>query len=210
MKVRIVSYEDLDLWILGKFARRLHENLKLQGVDADIANTPDPTADINHHIIYSYYDGSKSSPNTLDTVMITHIDTDQKLDLVRQQLTNADMGICMSKETLEQIVRLGVPRHKLCYVNPAHDQTIRPRRKLIGITSKVQPTGCKRERMLTDLAGNISGADFEFFIMGSGWAPVVESMRNRGIEVEYHEDFDEKIYISRIPMLDYYLYLGQD
>jgi len=87
---------------------------------------------------------------------------------------------------------------------------MRPRRKLIGITSKVQPTGCKREQMLGDLADHISGDDFEFFIMGSGWSPIVESMRKRGIEVEYHEDFDEKIYLSRIPLLDYYLYLGQD
>jgi hypothetical protein len=210
VRVRIVSYEDVDLWILGKFARRLHENLRLQGVDADIANTPDPTADINHHIIYSYYDGTKSSPDTVDTVMITHIDNDQKLDMVRQQLANADMGICMSRETLEQIVRQGVPRHKLCYVSPAHDEKIRPRRKLIGITSKVQPTGCKREQMLDELANHISGDDFQFFIMGSGWSPIVESMRKRGIEVEYHEHFDEKIYLSRIPLLDYYLYLGQD
>jgi hypothetical protein len=210
VRVRIVSYEDLDLWILGKFARRLHENLRLQGVDTDIAKTPDPAADINHHIIYTYYDGKKTSPNSIDTVMITHIDSDQKLDMLRLQLVNADMGICMSNQTLEQLVRLGIPRHKVCLVNPAHDRAIRPRKKLIGITSKVQPTGCKREQMLSDLAAQISGDDFEFFIMGSGWSPIVESMRNQGIEVDYHKDFDESIYLQKLSTFDYYLYLGQD
>src|SRR5207253_3102787 len=120
------------------------------------------------------------------------------------------LGICMSTETLEQLVQWGIPRHKLSYVNPAHDGGIRPRRKLSGITSKVQPTGCKREQMLLELASRISGDDFQFFIMGSGWSRIVESMRKLGIEVEYHEDFDESVYLSHISALDYYLYLGQD
>ena len=60
MKVRIVCYEDLDLWILGKFARKLKEQLTLLGVQCDIAKTPDITADINHHIIYYNYDGMRS------------------------------------------------------------------------------------------------------------------------------------------------------
>ena len=52
MNVRIVCYEDVDAWILGKFALRLCENLILQGVQADISKAPDNSADINHHIIY--------------------------------------------------------------------------------------------------------------------------------------------------------------
>jgi hypothetical protein len=142
--------------------------------------------------------------------MVTHIDDGPKLDMVRQQLVNAELGICMSTETLQQLVRRGIPRHKLSYVNPAHDGGIRPRRKLIGITSKVQPTGCKREQMLLELSSRISADDFKFFIMGSGWSQIVESMRKLGIEVEYHEDFDESIYLAKISALDYYLYFGQD
>jgi hypothetical protein len=197
----------VDGWILGKFARRLHENLILQGVDADIAKFPDASADINHHIIYLDYDGKKT---TTETMMITHIDTDWKVDMVRQQLVNAAMGICMSTDTLAQLVHQGIPRHKLCCVNPAHDGGVRPRRKLIGITSKVQPGGCKREQMLLDLASQISGDDFEFFIMGAGWSAIVDSMRKQGIEVEYHHDFDERIYLPKVSTLDYYLYFGQD
>lgn len=207
MRVRLVCYEDVNGWILGKFARRLHENLLLQGVDADIAKTPDASADINHHIIYINYDGKKT---TTETMMITHIDTDWKVEMVRQQLVNTELGICMSADTHRQLVRQGIPRHKLCYVNPAHDGRVRPRRRLIGITSKVQETGSKREYMLLELASRISGDDFKFFIMGTGWSSIVAAMRELGIEVDYHENFDESIYLPMLPTLDYYLYFGQD
>jgi hypothetical protein len=71
MKVRIVCYEDPDLWILGKFAKNLKINLQKLGHDAEIVNVPDPLADINHHIIFNDYNGKK---NLVDTLMITHID----------------------------------------------------------------------------------------------------------------------------------------
>ena len=211
MRVRIVCYEDVNDWILGKFARRLHENLRLLGVDSDIAKTPDKSADINHHIIYVNYDGNKT---TTDTVMLTHIDAEWKVGMVRQQLVNAEMGVCMSSDTHRNLVRQGIPRHKLCYVNPAHDRAFRPRKTLIGITTRVYPTDFKterkREHMLLQLADEISGDDFHFFIMGAGWASVVNSLRQRGIEVDYHAAFDNQVYSEMLPRLDYYLYFGRD
>ena len=92
MKVHIVCYEDLDAWILGKFAGQLCKHLNKQGVSADVSKVPDAEADINHHIIYTYYDGRRSST---DTVMVTHIDTPWKLRSLKSQLVNAEMGICM-------------------------------------------------------------------------------------------------------------------
>jgi hypothetical protein len=207
MRVRIVCYEDVDGWILGKFARRLCAHLIEQGVNADISKVPDASADINHHIIYINYDGEK---NSTDTMMITHIDTDWKLELVRKQLVNAEMGICMSAGTYRQLVREGIPAHKLCYVSPAHDFVASPRKLLVGITSKVQESGCKREQMLLDLAGRISSNDFRFSVMGVGWSAIVEAMRERGVEVDYYESFDPEIYRNIMPTFDYYLYFGQD
>lgn len=207
MKVRIVCYEDVNGWILGKFARRLQENLILQGVDATVANAPDSSADINHHIIYCSYDGKKT---TTETVMITHIDMDWKIDQVRRQLVEAEMGICMSMDMYQKLIRWGIPRHKLCYINPAHDEGLRPRKRLIGITSKVQATGCKREDMLLDLARQISTDDFKFFVMGDDWDAIVDSMRELGFEVEYHDRFDPVIYGPAVSRFDFYLYFGQD
>jgi hypothetical protein len=207
MKVRIVCYEDVNLWILGKFALRLRDNLETLGVDVDIANTPDPSADVNHHIIYICYDGK---PTNVDTVMITHIDTESKCDLVRRQLDGGAVGICMSSDTAAKLTRNGVRRDRLCYVNPGHDYAVKPRKLVIGITSKVQPTGCKREHMLTEIAGQISRDDFAFTIMGSGWDEIVNEMVGKGIAVDYCDHFDRERYHELIPSLDYYLYFGQD
>lgn len=207
MKVRIVCYEDLDLWILGKFARKMQIELRAIGVDCDIAKVPDPTADINHHIIYFYYDGK---PSTIDTVMITHIDEAWKLEQVRRQLAVAPMGICMSATTVQQMVDGGIARDRLSYVLPAHDQVMRPRPLAIGITSKIHSDGRKRELLLVQLADRIDPALYSFKIMGAGWHGIVEQLRARGFTVEYHDAFDYELNQRLVPTFDYYLYLGLD
>jgi len=207
MRVRIVCYEDVNLWILGKFALRLREHLAALGVDVDIAKTADPAADVNHHIIYLAYDGRRSR---LDTMMITHVDTEAKFDLVRRQLDGGAVGICMSSDTARILARSGVRRDRLGYVNPAHDFVVKPRKLVIGITSKVQPTGCKRERMLIEIVDQVSPDDFKFSIMGSGWDDIVEVMTSKGVEVDYCDHFDRESYRAMMPGLDYYLYFGQD
>ncbi|WP_161891114.1 hypothetical protein [Pontibacter russatus] len=207
MRVRIVSYEDIHGWILGKFARKLQEELALLGMEVDIAKTADPAADINHHIIYLGYE---SYTGGVETLMITHVDDVRKLSLIKEQLKTAHVGICMSAETMHQLSGAGVPRNKLCFVNPAHDGVIKPEPIAIGITSKVQPDGCKREHLLLELADNISPSDFQFKIMGMGWEGIIAKMKAKGFHVTYFNDFDYEEYVKLIPSLDYYLYLGQD
>lgn len=207
MRVRIICCEDVDEWILGKFARRLCENLKLLQVDADIGRVSDPAATVNHYIIYAAYDGRK---NNIDTVMITHIDTEQKIKFLQRTMRKVDAGICGSLATLRQLAREGMPRAKLCYVNPAHDSVMKPRRLVVGIASRVYPTGCKREYLVAQLAERISPDDFKFWIMGAGWDGIVAGMRFRGIAVDYHDHFEYEAYHAMIPHLDYYLYTGQD
>lgn len=207
MRVRIVCYEDLDLWILGKFAKKLAAELNQLGVSADIAKTPDSSADINHHIIYWDYDGKMSS---VDTVMITHIDTVPKVWQLKRQLEVAQMGICMSSGTVKQLINSGLPRERLCYVLPAHDGVIAPKKTIIGMTCKVHYDGRKREKLLVQLASEIDPVDFEFRIMGEGWEPVVASMRDKGFSVEYYPEFDYQKYCTLIPSFDYYLYTGKD
>jgi len=98
----------------------------------------------------------------------------------------------------------------LSYVNPAHDQVMKPRKIVMGITSKIQPSGCKREKMLNEIAKRISPFDFKFKIMGSGWEPIVDNLGRLGFEVEYHNNFNYEVYTQLIPSVDYYLYFGQD
>lgn len=207
MRVRIVCYEDVDDWILGKFALKMHECLSGMGIVTDIAKHPDSSADINHHIVYYSYDGKKHST---DTIMITHINDINKLDLIKKLLQNAEIGICMSRNTLGSLVKLGVPRNKLSYINPAHDGVIIPRPKIIGITSRVYNDGRKRQHYLSKLAKEIDSRLFSFKIMGWGWDKQVNELKMNGFHVEYTNHFDYNKYILLIQSLDYYLYMGQD
>jgi hypothetical protein len=207
MRVRIVCYEDLDLWILGKFAKKLNKELQAMSIDSDIAMVPDNSADINHHIIYWHYDGSKSS---IDTLMVTHIDTIDKLKMLKEKLTVAEMGICMSQQTVNQLAVSGIPRDRLCYVNPAHDDIIKPRKTVIGLTCQTHPDGRKREHYLVDIAARISPDEFMFKIMGKGWQSVVNSLTEMGFSVEYHPEFHYDTYVTLVPSFDYYLYFSFD
>ncbi|MCK6541062.1 hypothetical protein L6Q79_00110 [bacterium] len=207
MKVRIVCYEDVDAWILGKFALRMQECLKELKVESDISKFPDTSADINHHIIYLGYDGQSRG---IDTLMITHIDTIDKLNLLKKQMTIASAGICMSNETMSYLSRMGIDKKKLCYVNPAHDGVMRKRKIVIGLSCRVQVDGRKREYFLDKLSKTIDADYFKFKIMGDGWERQVNSLRKEGFEVDYFDHFNYSQYIELIPSLDYYLYMGMD
>lgn len=210
MRVHIVCYEDVHAWILGKFALKLQENLTALGVRTDISKRSDRTADVNHHIIYFDYDATVSS---LDTVMVTHIDFHWKLARLAVQLQSAEMGVCTSRETMENLAAQGLPRERLCFVNPAHDFAVAPRPLKLGITSKVQASGCKRENLLVEALealGPSGPTDFCLEIMGAGWDAQVERLRAIGYAVAWRPAFNRPEYLKLIPTLDYYLYVGMD
>jgi hypothetical protein len=207
MRVRIVCYEDIDKWILGKFARKLHENLSLLNIESDISNEPDNCADINHHIIYYDYKNLKTK---VDTLMITHIDNISKFNRLKNQLEVASMGICMSRNTMEHLSNLGIPRDKICYVNPAHDGVIKPKKIIIGITCRVQEDGRKNENYLSKLTSELDENLFSFKIMGDCWEKQVQHLRDKKFEVTYFNKFCYDQYIKLIPTFDYYLYMGED
>jgi hypothetical protein len=207
MKVRIVCYEDVNTWILGKFALKLQEYLLKEGADVKVGYETDLSADINHHIIYAGFNGK---PTTMDTLMVTHIDNIAKLRLLRQMLTVSQMAICMSRESMKYLANSDLPREKLCFINPAHDGIIKPRPYIIGITCRVQEDGRKREYMLGELASRLDPSYFAFKIMGDGWDKYVKLLKEKGFEVIYWNNFIYNEYIKLIPTLDYYLYMGQD
>ena len=209
MKVRIVRCEDENVWILGKFARKLRDELLNLGVEADIDKVPDPSADINHHIIYLDY--NLSMLNKCDTLMITHVDELNKVGLLKSFLGPAKLGICMSSNTMLALASSGIPREKLCFVNPAHDDVIKPRPKIIGICTKIQSDGRKREYLIKELIKYISPIDFQFVVMGDGlWPEYISAMKNKGFKVKYYDQFDYDIYVEILPTFDYYLYMGMD
>jgi hypothetical protein len=207
MKIRIVCYEDPNLWILGKFAKNLEKNLINIGYDADINSIPDSSADINHHIIFNDFNGIKSS---IDTLMITHVDNIDKLSKLKKNMKVASMGICMSSETMNWLQDMGISNEKLAYVNPAHDSRVNVKKILIGIFCRVQADGRKREHFLDNLCKSIDPNLFRFIIMGDSWDSQVLNLKSQEFEVDYYPDFNANKYVELIPTLDYYLYTGMD
>lgn len=195
-------------WILWKFAIRMKEGLENQGYKCSIGNAVEPSADINHHVIYASCVPANASYN--ETFMITHIDTYNKVEFLKHQLKKAKMGICMSKETMEKLSAYGVPREKLCYINPAQDGIIKPKKYVLGITSKMHDDHRKNENILIDLCKELDSDYFAFKIMGSGWDDIVETLRNKGFSIDYFSEFHYEEYIKLMPLLDYYLYWGFD
>lgn len=207
MRIRIVSYEEVSSWILGKFALKMQENLQAMSIESDIGREPDPSADINHHIMNWGFSGKA---NPVDTLMVTHVESLGKLNILKDQLKTARMGVCMSRETVEKLKAGGIPADRLTYVNPAHDEVIKPRKFVIGITSKTYADGRKKEGELLSIASSISPLYFEFRIMGAGWAGQVAKLRELGFEVAYYEAFDRPVYLELMRTFDYYLYFSWD
>jgi len=209
MRICVVNYESTTSWILSSLATHLEQELRSLGSEVSIADHPDPTADVNYHIIYAQYSGR---PSSIDTLMITHIDTAAKVSQLEQQLRTAAMGVCLSSDTMHKLVALGLPRERLCYINfPSPQQgRIERRRTTIGLTSRCHPHGSKREYLLGELARRLPSGEFVCHIMGLGWDAVIEELRRHGTEVVYYGDFEQEAYRRLWQGLDYYLYLGQD
>lgn len=204
-RIRIIC-EDSG-WILQKFAIRMKDELYKQGYDCTIADTVDPTADINHHVSY----GSCEPILPLnETFMITHIDSYNKIERLKHQLKTAKLGICMSRETMEKLSAYGISREKLCYINPAQDGVIQPKKYVLGITHRIYTDHRKKVDVLIDLCSSLDPAYFAFKIMGAGWDNIVASIRDMGFQVDYYNEFDYEEYTKLIPSLDYYLFWGFD
>lgn len=208
MKINIVCYENRNYGILGKFATKMEENInKTADSSCTVSGKPDSRADINHHIIYYYYNEPSGS---VDTLMVTHLDTKEKYSLLKKQLSYADKAICMSKYMVDDLSSRGFDINKITFINPAHDGVIKPKKLRLGVTAKVYADGRKKERDLLDVCKGLSNQDVSFFIMGSGWEKIVRGITEMGYEVEYSKEFDYNKYVTEFPGLDYYLYWAWD
>ena len=183
--IRIVCYEDVHLWIFGKFALRMRENLLALGENADIAKAGTANARVAHRIAYA---GPYEKLSPVETLMITHLDTPEKLVYVKERLQLYDMGICMSAEHRNFLVTTGMPENRLCYVNPAQDGVITPRPYVFGIASKVHDDGRKNEWSIVKALKEFPPDFCVLKIMGMGWEPQVAALRSHGITVEYYEN----------------------
>ena len=211
-KLRInIVYKD-DGWILGKFANKLKQQLILLGQECSIADKEDPRADINHYIAYASLPVIFGGTNTKRTAMITHVDTALKLDLIKMQTNNGVVGICMSSDTHTKLQRWGVAPNAICYINPAQDGEIQPRKIIIGITNRCYHNRDfrKRDDLILQVMQQVNYQYFKILIMGEGWDEIVHDLESLGVDVDYYPTFDREKYIKIMPQLDYWLYYGFD
>ncbi len=204
MRIHLVCNEDS--WILRKFAIRMSDCLAKTDIDYSISDQSRDDVDLNHHIQFATF---KAHFN--DTLMISHVDCGRLLAHLKTQLRTARLGICMSRETMETLVKWGVEREKLCYINPAHDGIIKPRKITVGITHKTHEFDLrKRISALFEMIDSVDPKLFRFVVMGAGWKNIIRKLNELGFETEYYPDFDMETYISIVPTFDYYLFMGFD
>lgn len=210
LKIHIVNFSDG--WIFEKFAARLKTELDNLGHEVDISDKEDPTADVNHFIHYGRLWQICSCSDTIRTTMITHVDCQLKTELIKYQAKNHVVGICMSADTMNKLSLNGVPRENICYVNPAQDGEIKPRKIVLGITNRCYHTTDfrKRDDMILRVLEHLDNHCFKLKIMGSGWKEIVAQIQKMGFEVEYYDEFDRYVYNQLMPSLDYWLYYGFD
>lgn len=210
LKINIIADKESG-WICYKFGQMVYENLKKLGYDASLTNKYDSSADINHYFTPNEVGIDKESKIDKNTTfMITHVDTTYKKDQILKLTKSGATGICMSLETRNRMLAAGVPANKICYINPAQDGQIMPKKISLGFTHRVYDDNRKRESMLIDICKEINPAIFKFVIMGSGWDAIINEIKSMGFEVDYYSEFDKKKYNELIINLDYYCYFGTD
>ena len=210
LRIRIICTDGS--WIIGKFARKLQEELLKLGQEVDIADEEEPKADVNHYVFYGDLARICNNHGTVRTSMVTHIDCSLKKDLLKLQTQNGVLCICMSNETVNKLSSWGIEREKLCYVNPAQDGEIKPRKIILGITNR-----CyygfdlrKRDDLILEVCRHLEARFFKLKIMGAGWGEIVSQLEQLGFEVEYYAEFNREIYKTLMTSLDYWIYYGFD
>jgi hypothetical protein len=213
LRVRLIVGEFSRGWIMEKFARRLEEKLPAFGVTAEIGTTVSESADINHWILYHEVSGPRPR---VATATVTHVDDPLKANLLKRDLAERlDAGICLSRQTVDELVRQGAPSARLCFITPGHDGLVHPRRITIGITSRVYADGRKREYLLSRLAQAMRLDAFHFQIFGSGWDATAADLLAAGATVDHRagtQDYqaDYREVVAATPGFDYFLYPGLD
>jgi hypothetical protein len=207
MRAHIVCYEQPPSWILGKIAHKLCDSLKAFNIDSSISDQPDFDADVNHHVYYLPFQGKKTK---LVTLLVTHIDMEDKLKILLGQLKVADGAVFFSEQTKILLETAGAPPQKLTVINPPQDEVIRPRKLRVGLLTNIYPNNRKREDLIYELVKSLNLSSFKFEIMGTGWETLTGLLDQKGVAYTCYPEFDFECYIKLVPELDYYLYTGND
>lgn len=205
MKVNIIVPSETP-WILFKFGDCLQKELSKLGVIASVSHSYDQNADINHSLT-NYPDVIKPRATSF---MVTHVNQESMLEEIVDATHKNAFAICMSRETRDMLITSGAQRNRTCYINPAQDGQIMPKKITLGFTHRVYNDNRKRESMILDICKEIDPSVFRFEIMGAGWENIISEMEKMGFEVAYFSEFNKEEYNKLMLRIDYYCYFGFD
>lgn len=211
MKVNIIYPQSEAGWIIYKFAKNVTDELTAMGIDVSLSTEFDSKSQINHYFVPNMGEyGIKKVLNGRTSFMITHVDTMSKLDSIKKATEKGAIGICMSIDTRDKIIESGIKRNKICYINPAQDCELRPKKINLGFTHRLYNDNRKKNDLIVDICKEIDPKFFRFSIMGAGWDKIVRQLNEMGFEVDYYPEFEKNKYYDLILSLDYYCYFGFD
>ena len=211
MRINIVNL-DKDNWILTKFARKLHYNLKRTGHTAFINKRAKEDVDVNHYIIFLFQKENKESYylNTINTTMLTHVNDDFRYNKIRNISRFMDAGIAMSRDHSNFIKSKALGIKKIFYVLPPNDNDLSLKKINLGIFTNLYRDGRKNHNYFIESVKKISPELIKLSIIGKGWKESVIDLKSAGYEVNYQRFFFRRRYKLTLKNIDYLIYLGND
>lgn len=173
---------------MRQFAEPVILALQARGVAITVSDAPDADADLNYHVPWHTMAGLEA-PNSKHVIDFTHLNPGMEAQAV-DACRRADAVVAMTFAGREELLRLGVQQDKLWVSSPGVSG-FTPRKRNIGIVGAEQPNGRKRSHILLDLAWQTDLSPFHFIIIGTGWEPVAEQLKNMGVSGEVHPAVSE-------------------
>ena len=168
---------------------------------------PDPAAAVLFHVPWHSLVDYEPPAGQRQVMLYTHCNPGAEADL-RKAAAKADHIITVSKEGERELAHycpgMSTP---VTTITPPVD--LFPMRKVrVAIIGSEQPNGRKRSWLLTELAWRYDLSPFHFYIVGTGWEPVLAQAKNMGVDFEYHEHLPHEALLKIYQGVDVVLATG--
>ena len=208
MKINIVLPLK-DNWIFEDIANNLKKNIKKKNLKVEISKKPIKGYDVYHHISYLNCNHKTLFQEKVNTSMITHVDTINKLKIIIKLNNYIDCFTVQSFQTKKYIDKfLDKIKTKVVYVPP--NEKISLNKIKLGIFSNKYSDGRKNEKVIINTLKKLNPDIFEIFIIGKNWEKEIRQIKNLNFNCYYVKNFNINRYKSTLAKVDYLLYLGFD
>ena len=214
MRIGVILDKSNKGWIIEKMAKRLIEELKLLGHNAELLTAANEGFDVIHWMHYlnsNYFKDAK-----LNSMMVTHVDEANKLVKFRSRLKSGIKPIFLSDAHADEIAEMIRSPKRFHVAYPGSDlASMREDNLRFIITSHIYPDGRKNEDYLIRLAREVNLRDCHFILCGKRWEEVAKSLERSGATVlqlspEYGNYPEYPELLNLVRQSDIFLYTGFD